>query len=271
MLRAFDAKKAEVDRALAEGVAGAEANALQDDLDDADNRLVQELKAWNRDEAKAAAADASKHSVSLHSVDFRSILVMAEPLLARARLLADWVQDDPFDMTGAEMIANVALEWIVFEIALTAQGIGRSPAKWSAGNDASNLCEAAHCLHDLVHAVRQDADWFVYLPIFGDELIDLAPGARMGMPPSAFAKRLSVAVELLRGLKAPEPGKGKPGRRGYPAEVLTYAQELRKKHPDMKAHVIRRKCLEKFPEEDMPADAAAFRTWLNRRRTNRTN
>jgi hypothetical protein len=272
MLRAFDVKKAEVDKAVADGAAKAKADALQNDLDDEDNRLVKEVREWNSAEVKAAEANALPEHVSLHTVDFGSLLAMAEPLLARARLLADWIQDGPLlDMTGAEMMSNVALEWNVYEIALSAQGIGRGAVNWSAGNDASELYEAAHCLFDLVHAVRRDAEWFGYLPIPGDELLDLAPDAHMGMSPSAFAKRLSVAVELLRGLQPPAPPRGRPGRRGYPVKALAYAKKLREKHPEMKAHTIRRKCLEMFPEDDLPPDGEAFRAWLNRKRTNRTN
>jgi hypothetical protein len=270
MFRAFDAKKVEVDKALADGAAGAD--ALMKDLDEQDDRLVKEVKEWNGAGAKAAEATARREQVSLLTVDFRTVLAMAERLLARSRLLADWVQDDPlFDMTGAEMMANVALEWVIFEIALTARGIGRGGVEWSAGNDASNLYEVAHCLFDLVHAVRSDADWFRYLPIPGDKLIDLAPDARMGMSTSAFAKRLGVAVELLRQLAPPPPTKGVRGRRGYPAEARDFAEELRKKYPTMKAEAIRARCLKQFSEDDLPVTAAAFRAWLSRRRTNRTH
>jgi hypothetical protein len=274
MLRSYDARKAEVDKALADGAVTAEADALMKDLDEDDDRLVKEVKAWNGADAKKAEANAVQGHVFIHKVDFPSLLAIAEPLLARARLLADWVQDGPLlDMTGGEMMANVALEWVVLEVALTAQGIGRGNASWSGANDANNLFEAAHCLLDLVRAVRSDADWFLYLPIPGDELLDLSPDARMGMSPAAFAKRLGVAVELLRRLEPPPPPKGKPGRRGYPVEALAYAQELRAKHPHLKTEAIRAKCLKRFSEDDLPADAHAFRTWLsrNRRRTNRTD
>jgi hypothetical protein len=60
--------------------------------------------------------------------------------------------------------------------------------------------------------------------------------------------------------------KGKPGRRGYSLEVLRHAKEIRRKHPDMKVHAIRLKCLEEYREDDMPADTESFRSWLNRRR-----
>jgi hypothetical protein len=77
------------------------------------------------------------------------------------------------------------------------------------------------------------------------------------------------------GIKTTEPGviapvKGKPGRRGYPLEVLQYAHKLRQKHPTMKVHTIRQKCLERYSVDDMPLDTDSFRTWLNRKRTNRT-
>src|SRR5207244_789483 len=59
--------------------------------------------------------------------------------------------------------------------------------------------DAASCLHDLACGVRKDTDWFKYLPnICDSDLISLVPNARMGMAHVAFAKRLAVAVELLR-------------------------------------------------------------------------
>jgi hypothetical protein len=221
--------------------------------------------------AGGLVVNAAQGHVCLHTVDFRSVLAMAEPLLARARLLADWVHDDSLlDVTGAEMMAYLALEWVVFEIALTARGIGRGGVVWSAGNDASHLYEVAHCHFDLVIAVRRDADWFRHLPIPCGELIDLDPDARMGMSPTAFAKRLMVAVELLRKLDPPLPTKGVRGRRGYPVEARAFAEDLRKKYLTMKAEAIRARCLKRFSEDDLPLNAAAFRAWLSRKRTNRT-
>jgi hypothetical protein len=269
-LKAFAEKKAEVDRALADGVVEKEANAIMSELDRADQQLVQEMKRWCRSDMEEAISTARQEHAHLWTVDFASILAMAEKILVGARRLADWAQDDPLDETGAELLSNVAQEWVVLEIVLTANGIGRGLNAWHAGDDGTSA--AAQCLQDLIHAVRREnAAWFIYLPILGVELLDLAPEARMGMSHSAFAKRLSVAVEILRKLQPASSARGRPGRRGYPREALAYAQELRKKNPEMKAHVIRQMCLKKFSEDDLPPDAAAFRGWLNRPRTNRTN
>jgi len=65
--------------------------------------------------------------------------------------------------------------------------------------------------------------------------------------------------------------KGMPGRRGYPREALEYAKTIRTQHPTMKASAIRRECLEKFSEDDLPPDAESFRRWMNRKRANRAN
>jgi hypothetical protein len=65
--------------------------------------------------------------------------------------------------------------------------------------------------------------------------------------------------------------KGKAGRRGYPEKALNFAKSLRRKHPDMKARVIRRMCLEKFSQDEMPKAEGNFRRWLNRPRKNRAN
>lgn len=68
-----------------------------------------------------------------------------------------------------------------------------------------------------------------------------------------------------------ETPKGKPGRRGYPLEALEYAKELRRANPNIKAARLRKLCLAKFSEDDLPPDADSFRRWLNRKRANRAN
>jgi hypothetical protein len=86
---------------------------------------------------------------------------------------------------------------------------------------------------------------------------------------------LETAIGTARTMKQPTDSakerRGKPGRRGYPLKALNYAKKLRKKHPDMKAHTIRQKCLQRFPETDLPPNADSFRRWLNRPRANRAN
>jgi hypothetical protein len=67
------------------------------------------------------------------------------------------------------------------------------------------------------------------------------------------------------------PPKGKPGRRGYPLKALNYARNLRKRRPMMKAAAIRAQCLKRFSADELPPNAETFRSWLNRKRTNRTN
>ncbi len=60
--------------------------------------------------------------------------------------------------------------------------------------------------------------------------------------------------------------RGTPGRRGYSLEALRYALDLRAKNPDLKAHALRKSCLEHYREDDLPPDADSFRAWLNRPR-----
>lgn len=62
---------------------------------------------------------------------------------------------------------------------------------------------------------------------------------------------------------------GEPGRRGYSLEALRYALELRKSNPQLKAMLIRKQCLQKFSQDDLPPDPDTFRAWLNRPRKNR--
>jgi hypothetical protein len=77
--------------------------------------------------------------------------------------------------------------------------------------------------------------------------------------------------ELVGAASGRPPAKGKPGRRGYPARALSYAKKLREDNPQMKAAAIRRKCLERFSEDDLPPDPDSFRRWLNRERANRAD
>jgi hypothetical protein len=268
MLKALDAKKADVDKALAEGAVGEEADAIMQDLYDEDARLVVELKDWCREGMDTAIADAASEAIRIFEIDFGPILATAEQLYDRATLLADWAQDEPLDSTGGEMIADLAMDWVVFEIALTARGIGRADNQCCGGEDAQ--LAATRCLTDLIKAVRRGgaARWFVYLPIFGDELLALVPNPQMGMSHAAFAKRLGVAVELLRRVQPDLPGKGKPGRRGFSGEMMDYALKLREQRPGMKAEAILAACRERFPEEDLPIDGNSLRACMSRRRRN---
>jgi hypothetical protein len=65
--------------------------------------------------------------------------------------------------------------------------------------------------------------------------------------------------------------KGKPGRRGYPIEAWKYARDLRTHNPGLKVEAIMLKCRERFSQDDLPPDSGSFRSWLNRKRSNRTN
>jgi hypothetical protein len=273
MIKAFGAKKAEVDQALRLVQSRDEADALMEDLDDEDDRIIKELKRWCHPEMEGIIDDALPEQVALHTVDLGSVLTQAEPILTRARLLADWAQDDALDQTGADMIADLALDWVVFEIALTAKGIGRGEVGWTAGNDEGDRCAAVRCLSDLINAVRRDVAWFFYLPILGVELLDIFPGARMGMSHAAFAKRLGVAVELLRKVGPQPPLRRRPGPAGYSDEVISFALELREKYPQMKARAILAECRKMFPDEELPLDGNALRACMSRRRqrTNRTD
>jgi hypothetical protein len=180
-------------------------------------------------------------------MDFGAVLALAEPLLTLAQRLAEWAQDGQLDDTGADMLLRIGEQWLALESILHAHGLGTGNARWSSDDD--RVRSAASCLHDLACAIRKNAEWLKYLPdIITTCLLNLAPDACMGMPHAVFAKRLAVAVELLRAIQRPATPKGKPGRRGYPLKALNYAKELRKKNPMMKIHVIRQMCLKKFSD-----------------------
>jgi hypothetical protein len=143
-------------------------------------------------------AELTNH-IHLDMVDFAPILAEIEPILAEARLLADWAGDCSLDETAAEMLLGIGAKWLRLEPTLNAIGIGASPAWIGGGEEDDATFAAAQCLHDLACAVRENKVWFQYLPgIWPTSLMDLAPEAVMGMPHATFAKRLAVAVELLR-------------------------------------------------------------------------
>jgi hypothetical protein len=111
--------------------------------------------------------------------------------------------------------------------------------------------------------------------LFLDEGSDEAkPPKRMFDPDEVWhetiRRLLDLAKEKAR-LTQSAPSKGRPGRRGYSLAALAYAQELRRDNPGMKAQEILGMCRKKFGEDNLPPDADAFRSWLNRKRTNRTN
>jgi hypothetical protein len=95
---------------------------------------------------------------------------------------------------------------------------------------------------------------------------------QFGIEPASL--RLALARERLAFLgsctpgqnsAAGEPARGRPGRPGYSKEVLRYARQLRKNHPLLKVALIRKKCREQFPDEEMPEDDRSFRTWMKRK------
>jgi hypothetical protein len=134
----------------------------------------------------------------LSEVDFAPLLVGIEPILAQARQLADWAGERPLDNSGAVFLLQIGQKWLEFEPALNAIGIGAS-AKWILDEGADAAFAAAHSLHDLACAVRENNEWLRHADdICPDTLAHRYPEANMGMPHAIFAKRLTVAAELLR-------------------------------------------------------------------------
>jgi hypothetical protein len=76
---------------------------------------------------------------------------------------------------------------------------------------------------------------------------------------------LDGALKLSRSRVAP---RGQPGRRGYPIAAWKYAIRLRQEHPEWKAATLRKECLKRFAEDDVPASNEAFRRWMTRPRKN---
>jgi hypothetical protein len=89
--------------------------------------------------------------------------------------------------------------------------------------------------------------------------------------PNLKREMYALAILIPKLAEAAGTPKGKPGRRGYPLKALDYAKRLKRKHPGMKAEMLRRMCLQKFSEDNLPPDGPSFRAWLTRERTNRTN
>ena len=207
--------------------------------------------------------------INIDDADWDQILALAQIVANEARRLNDWADDRAMDETGGELLIRAAERWLALESVLADNGIVGHPVRWYAWND--DLGFIATCFRELADDVRKKVDWFKFLPCSVTCLQSLAPKATMGMPHRVFERRLGVAIELLQKVISSSPQiKGKPGRRGYPNDALTFAKQLRVQHPTMTVGEIRRKCLEKFPEHSLPAEVNAFRAWLNRRRIKRT-
>jgi hypothetical protein len=95
--------------------------------------------------------------------------------------------------------------------------------------------------------------------------------ARQGITVTVFSPEEAEAFRVLTGSPVSAMQKGRRGRPGYPIEALNFALDLRRKYPLLKAEVLRKECLKKFKEDDLPLNGPAFRAWLCRKRTNRTN
>jgi hypothetical protein len=161
--------------------------------------LEEWFKAALEEKVKATVAEIG---LLEDKVDFGAILALVVPLLVEARRLAKWTQDAQLDDTGADMLLRIGEQWLAIEAILDANCIGAGKARWCTDND--RVGDAASCLHDLACGVRKNAAWLRYLPeITNTCLLSLAPDACMGMPHSVFAKRLSVAIELIHKIVAP--------------------------------------------------------------------
>jgi hypothetical protein len=124
-----------------------------------------------------------------------------------ARRLAEWASDGQLDDTGAEFLYAMGVQWLALESILNAHHFGAQPGRWCTRSDSVGA--VASCLHDLARGVRNDAGWLKYLPDISNTcLLALAPAARMGMPHAVFAKRLTVAVELLQKITEPQQLRG---------------------------------------------------------------
>lgn len=129
-------------------------------------------------------------------IDFRSLLGLVEQVLSKARLLAAWT-DGPLDEAAAEILIGIGTLWLTIEEELDLHGVGPRLSLYVTHDDT--VGELAVFLRSLSRAVREDADWFKYLPDITDIcLLSFAPHARMGMSHAAFARRLEVVANLLR-------------------------------------------------------------------------
>ena len=156
-----------------------------------------------------------RDAVDLDDLDFVPILAEAEVLLTEARRLAEWADAGPVDHAWVDMLYRVVHLWLNLESVLTANGmVGNMDFQISAHLYEQNdpRIVAVRCLNALAEDVRQHSGWWrkdlhdktKYI-VAGESFIepfhlDLAPDACMGMPHSAFCKRLAVVVDELRNI-----------------------------------------------------------------------
>jgi hypothetical protein len=149
--------------------------------------------------SKIHTAFRGRDTVGIEDVNYAAILALADSLPAEAARLASWTQDGSLDETGASLILKIAEQWLAVETTLEANGLAGRPYCWIADNWSGNLL-AAQCFHDLANSIRKKTPWLHYVGICNTDFICLVPDACLGMPHSVFAKRITVAVEMLRGV-----------------------------------------------------------------------
>jgi hypothetical protein len=168
-----------------------------------------------RDNARILAT--GRRLVALDKVDFAAILALAEPISVTARRLTEWEAGGSIGDAGAAMLLKIGEQWPALQAALAAAGMADRNTSWYFTDPQQE--EVARCLRDLACDFR-----------------------RGHLDPDVLAKRLSVAVELLREVVRPGMDQLTPAAEA-PAAKLTAVEQaiaLFLRDPDLSVSDIAR-------------------------------
>jgi hypothetical protein len=142
--------------------------------------------------------------IHLSQVDFAALLAQAAPLADTARLLAAWEHDGRLGDAGGHLALLAGEQWLALERAGAGAGLDDPSAAWVVDDPRHEA--AARALRDLIRDVRRGrlGGHFAPAGTHGDEMV-LVHQDGPDLTPLVRAKRLAVAVDLLRETVPAEP------------------------------------------------------------------
>jgi hypothetical protein len=192
-----------------------------------------------RDNARILAT--GRRLVWLDKVNFAAILALVEPLAVTVRGLAEWEADGWIGDAGAAMLLKIGEQWPALQAALADAGLADRNTAWPI-KDPQQV-EAARCLRDLACDMRRGhlGSYWQLVGQTGESLV-FAEERTADLTPAVLAKRLGVAVDLLREVVRPGTDPATPAAEP-PAAKLTAVEEaiaLFLRDPDLSVSEIAR-------------------------------